>query len=367
MNINTDNYEAFFLDYHEGNLLPTQVEELMLFLTQYPELKEQFNEFEAVALPVVAIPFHSKAELKKQTFITFDNCEEFFIKQVEHTLNTQEEQLLQLFLKTNPDYNKELNLFKKTKLVADTTIVFTNKAALKKTGNQKPAILYYWLAAASVTILVSLYFLLSQEYKTSPFPDIAKSTAIKDKRNNKTNTAYTVVTLPNKMQPALLKNRRPEKTINTIQRKSFLATSLIVVQNTKSVHLEQLSLIPVKPCTQLAIPRPNGRTVATLKSVSPSDAVSTSVNTPEEKAEYLSLTAFAAKRINDRYAVNDSDEDDLVPASKPKTPINLLVSKFIESITGTKTVIGTKLNRDGQVIAYEIAAGNFEFSRSVAK
>ena len=46
MNINKNNYEAFFLDYHEGNLSPQQVADLLLFIEQHPELEEEFESFE---------------------------------------------------------------------------------------------------------------------------------------------------------------------------------------------------------------------------------------------------------------------------------------------------------------------------------
>ena len=50
MNINLNNYEAYFLDYHEGSLSPALVKELMEFISQHPELKEEFETFEPVAL-----------------------------------------------------------------------------------------------------------------------------------------------------------------------------------------------------------------------------------------------------------------------------------------------------------------------------
>lgn len=50
MNINSHNYEAFFLDYHEGNLSPQQVADLLLFLEQHPGLKQDFDSFENIRL-----------------------------------------------------------------------------------------------------------------------------------------------------------------------------------------------------------------------------------------------------------------------------------------------------------------------------
>ena len=131
MDINKNNYEAFFLDYHEGNLTPQQVADLFLFIEKHPELKEEFENFESITLDdVSSIKFENKSSLKKE--ITFDNREEYFIRSVENTLNTSETILLDNFLKQYPQFLAEFELFRKTKLSVDNSIVFENKNVLKK-------------------------------------------------------------------------------------------------------------------------------------------------------------------------------------------------------------------------------------------
>ena len=132
MNINKNNYEAFFLDYHEGNLSPQQVADLLLFVEQHPELKEEFECFENVTLDDLSnVSFEGKSSLKKE--ITLDNREEYFIRNVENTLTSAEKNLLDTFIKQHPQFLTELELFKKTKVFADASVVFENKEALKKT------------------------------------------------------------------------------------------------------------------------------------------------------------------------------------------------------------------------------------------
>jgi hypothetical protein len=131
MSINKNNYEAFFLDYHEGNLSPQQVADLLLYIEQHPELREEFESFENVTLEDFSnISFENKSGLKKE--ITLDNKEEFFIKAVEGTLIPAEKTLLNDFIKQHPQYKTDLELFQKTKLVADNSIVFENKESLKR-------------------------------------------------------------------------------------------------------------------------------------------------------------------------------------------------------------------------------------------
>ena len=133
MNINKNNYEAFFLDYHEGNLSPQQVADLLLFVEQHPELKEEFECFENVTLDdLSSVSFEGKASLKKE--ITLDNREEYFIRNVEGTLTSAEKNILDSFIKQHPQFLPELELFKKTIVSADASIVFENKESLKRTA-----------------------------------------------------------------------------------------------------------------------------------------------------------------------------------------------------------------------------------------
>ena len=43
--LSRSNYEIYFLDYYEGNLTESQRRELMSFLEQNPDLKEEFDSF----------------------------------------------------------------------------------------------------------------------------------------------------------------------------------------------------------------------------------------------------------------------------------------------------------------------------------
>jgi len=131
MNIKKNNYEAFFLDYHEGNLSPQQVADLLLFVEQHPELKEEFESFENVTLDDLSnVSFEGKSSLKRE--ITLDNREEYFIRAIENTLTPAENNLLENFLKQHPQFLPELELFKKTKVFAETSVVFENKESLKR-------------------------------------------------------------------------------------------------------------------------------------------------------------------------------------------------------------------------------------------
>jgi hypothetical protein len=131
MEINKHNYEAFFLDYHEGNLTPQQVADLLLFIEQHTELREEFENFENILLEDhTSYSFDNKDGLKRE--INIQNKEEYFIRSVEGTLNNAEKDLLDNFIKQHPQFLTELELFSKTKLIADEKIIFPEKDKLKR-------------------------------------------------------------------------------------------------------------------------------------------------------------------------------------------------------------------------------------------
>jgi len=130
MNINKNNYEAFFLDYHEGNLTPEQVAEVLLFVEQHPELKEEFENFENFSIDAEELKFENKSLLKKH--IDINNIEEYIVLSIEGKLNKAEKDLLNSYLKQHPQHQKTVDLYQKTKLTPDYSIVFESKEDLKR-------------------------------------------------------------------------------------------------------------------------------------------------------------------------------------------------------------------------------------------
>jgi len=149
--ITKNNYEAFLLDYVEGNLSPEHTAELMLFFENNPELKEDLEEFDLLTLDVPETNLKNKEVLKidenRITALTFDD---YAIAEIEGLNSNEKSEEFAVFLKGNPIYQKEFEVYQKTKLVAS-TIVFDDKPALKR--EQKVIPLYWWVTSAAAVIL----------------------------------------------------------------------------------------------------------------------------------------------------------------------------------------------------------------------
>lgn len=137
MKINRDNYEAYFLDYHEGALNPEEMAEVLVFVGQNPDLKEQFEEFENISLTAEeSVSFSGKDFLKPggTAFlgpITPGNIEEYLVAEVEGLLSTEMIARLDEFILQNPTFEKDRRIFSHTHLSADKQVVFRYKNSLR--------------------------------------------------------------------------------------------------------------------------------------------------------------------------------------------------------------------------------------------
>lgn len=141
--ITIHNYEAFLLDYSEGTLSKEQVNELVTFLAEHPELKTDLSELTLPSLSKPSVHAEFKNSLKRSSHFV---SEELLINYLEGTLSLAEKIEFESNLALNPDWQKELQAFKKTVLSLDETVIFSHKAQLIKNEEDyllnNPAIAY---------------------------------------------------------------------------------------------------------------------------------------------------------------------------------------------------------------------------------
>ena len=166
MKVNRENYEIWIIDYLDGKLTKDQKDELLAFLEKNPDLKEEFESYEPVALQPEKVLFEQKDHLKKPQIIPVgeinkNNYESFFIGWYEEGLTPSQKTQLLDFVEKNPQLKREFDLHGQLILKADTGIVFPGKDQLKK--NRKIAAYWWWTAAAVVLLFFALNGLLKRE------------------------------------------------------------------------------------------------------------------------------------------------------------------------------------------------------------
>ncbi|MCB9223740.1 MAG: hypothetical protein R2780_03800 [Crocinitomicaceae bacterium] len=149
--INLNNYEAFFLDYLEGNLSAQQEFELLDFLEKHPDLKAELDmDLDEVKLDPVSISMGA-ASLKKKG-IQPEEVDGLMIASVEGLLSSTEEMALSTYVVAN-GLESEIKYYHNTVLHADLTEVYGDKKDLKKRNRIAP-ILFPVIGAAAIAITV---------------------------------------------------------------------------------------------------------------------------------------------------------------------------------------------------------------------
>ena len=165
--ITHENYEAFYLDYLEGNL-SEDVRLLFLdFLTKNPNLQLTDD-----ALPVIeATETTIEKEFKTTLYqintsyapINHSNYSVFLLAAVENELAPEKTAELNVFLAQNYSAQKAFDQLKLTKLSPDLSHNFPNKQALKKAVSKPLWPIYMSLAAACLVGFIILTELFGSE------------------------------------------------------------------------------------------------------------------------------------------------------------------------------------------------------------
>lgn len=365
MKINKNNYEAFFLDYHEGNLTPLQVANLLIFVEQHPHLKEELESFENFSVDdFPTVEFENKSRLKKE--ITPDNKEEYFIRCVEKTLSPVETNLLNDFLIQHPPLVVELELYLKTKLSPDTSIIFENKEKLKQHTKKAIPFYYYISVAATILLLLGFFFLVNNKSIESEFAEIP--TTIK---NNTSKSLVSSLLIENKtkkinsspimISPIIVKKEK-SKEINSGIQDSLLVSPdenlnlpiTLIQEKANTLDIVSDSLFVESQKSEQVLD--NSYTIAQVDKKSET----------ENPREFLSFGELAVEKIKeklwDKNAVSAQKKTGRLKKISAWDLVQVITSG-ISKITGREVEIKPYYNDEGLVTAYAFNAGAIQISR----
>jgi hypothetical protein len=162
------NYEPYFLDYHEGTLNAAQRREVLDFLEQNPDLKEEFFAFESIRLESASdTVFAGKNNLKKG-LVSADDLQNRMVAYFEGDLSVEEKRSFEAYLKEHPTVKRELEILKQTRLIPDHRIIFEKKASLRRGGKviAFSASFYRSVAvAASIVLFFIAFFIYRNQHE----------------------------------------------------------------------------------------------------------------------------------------------------------------------------------------------------------
>jgi len=171
--LNINNYEIWFLDYLDGNLSNEQLDTLLDFLEQHPELKEELRSISGVCLVAGHETFSDKKSLLKDSsdIPGISSEDQLCIARMENDLAPEEARLFDARLDKDLNLLANYTAFCKTRLNPVDAVVFPDKGSLRK----KTVFLSPWIitAISSAAVLFLVWFLWPHQQETDG-PVVAK-------------------------------------------------------------------------------------------------------------------------------------------------------------------------------------------------
>jgi mRNA-degrading endonuclease YafQ of YafQ-DinJ toxin-antitoxin module len=157
--INRHNYEAYFLDYLEGNLSAEDKQDLFSFLDKNPDLKSELEiDLNDVSLNPSAIVFENKESLKTEdeSILNLNTADNWMLESVEKNLTASKQKELEDFVRKH-QLEKTYTAYQSTVLKPDLNLVFEDKQRLKvETGIVIPLYMRVASIAAVGIILIGV-------------------------------------------------------------------------------------------------------------------------------------------------------------------------------------------------------------------
>lgn len=244
--ITRNNYEVYFIDYLEGNLTSSQRNEFIAFLESNPDIKEELRSWEKVKInPDTNIQFSEKNTLKKTHAIFSEefHFEELCIAKGEGDLTESEASCFDQYIREEPKKAEIYNLYSKTKLKPDNSIVFPEKEKLKTQKSKLIKLNYQTILAfaASIALIIGLFF----NYSTNNLIDKHKYTNLENFNKDLTIFASIKKAENNNSYTAEYKKNNKNKK-NSISINDYLLPIAKVEEN-KLITSNNNSISKIKP------------------------------------------------------------------------------------------------------------------------
>ncbi|OFX73849.1 MAG: hypothetical protein A2X12_10295 [Bacteroidetes bacterium GWE2_29_8] len=157
MKINRENYESFFLDYIDGNLNPELYNQLIVFLENNPDLKEELNTYYNIKLSSVNYS-GPKDILTRSNEHGISDIDFNLLRYIDGEMNGEELNNFIARLENDKYLKRELLYLENVKLEKE-KIIYQEKKKLKKSLIiSSRNFLYYAIGVAASVLIVILFF-----------------------------------------------------------------------------------------------------------------------------------------------------------------------------------------------------------------
>ena len=361
--INRNNIEAWIVDYYDGTLSSSEQEQLNQFIAANPDLKIFLENYEPVVLPQPNIHFAAKSKLKKN-IPDQEHFNQLAVAYLEGDLNEADRKWYDELIGQHPDLHQQHLVFQKTILQPDNNIVFKFKSKLKRNKGALIPMQVLRYAAAACALLIAGYLMFDKE---QPVQQQANRSNLQPQ--NQIPQESTLQNQPNRTEMLAAENKKhtiaPKKTTAKVYQsnKHLVAASkesLITLPPNDVIAMMELKPAFVPP---VEIPAMQVKPTAYIDNSYVLVMMDKPVTNNFEKSQEI-LREMAVKRLN-HFALDADQEKTSLPKNKIKTLA--IFGKLVKSITFDQVNIETTYNEQGNLMAYSITAGRYNFEKQVVK
>ncbi|HNQ60714.1 MAG TPA: hypothetical protein PK028_02485 [Bacteroidales bacterium] len=350
--INTDNCEAYFLDYYEGRLSKDEIASLRQFLAMHPEWQTKFEDWENIHLPNIQLSFPEKEWLKHPSAdeainISFSNYEYYFIAALEGELTQPQRYSLDLFLKQHPELEKEFDLYALTRLKPQ-HIPFPDKKQLLHKKKNIPLKYFVPALAAAAAIMLLILFQPSKHRNYPPASDrpFAQTSTVQEH-------SLTPLSLPSIIPST------EEKTTRKIQPAAKLTSTSLPQRQV----LIPIANMPSKEITNISIHTtpPEVKNIHRIQTAIYMEMIAQQQNNTNEDRPHLlakivkPVVGLFQKKSNDEMANRNEEINLWTLAEYTIKGFNAITQKDIEW--------RTQKDEEGKIVALAIEGENFKIAR----
>ena len=154
--IDWDNYQLWFLDFHEGALRDEEREAVCSFVESHPELREEFESYsQEISLPKLDIIFQGKNRLMKSVY-SEDELAQMMIGYLEGDLSDNDRLVMNRILEERPEVYKQFEAYRRT-ILTPIVVNYPFKESLKREQKIVRWRSAVWLSVAATLILLFLF------------------------------------------------------------------------------------------------------------------------------------------------------------------------------------------------------------------
>ncbi len=258
------NYEAFYLDHLEGTLGEEDTVLLLDFLAVHPDLMVDAEDFLLLDPKNDTSIFADKDSLKMVSdgaAIVLSNVEHFLVAEAEGQLNSSKIAELQSFVQQYPHLETERALLATLFLRADESIVYTDKAGLKRKG----AIVFWpYFALAAASVLIAFLFAMNNDSenrvvadgdkdKFSPQKELPQQKSPTDLKEN-LQLAKDVIPVENGIQHTEIGSKKKRNECKQIEENRTLANVNSIKTKSPRRMINSINVDNLQPIASLISP-----------------------------------------------------------------------------------------------------------------